>query len=112
MLKDIRESDWKIFRDLHRVALARFCDKVIEAVARLAADTSTSSHERYGMIYEMIKERDEELAAVFNGMSRSRAIYQLTAMMHRGLLSEEEFARLSLETREIVQSLIRIGGCD
>jgi len=32
MSLDIKESDWKLFRRLHPVALERFCKQVIEEI--------------------------------------------------------------------------------
>jgi hypothetical protein len=45
------------------------------------------------------------LADAFNGPRRSTAVLQLARIRFQGLLSEEEFARFSTETRAAVQGL-------
>jgi hypothetical protein len=37
---EIKESDWKVFRRLHSVALERYCRRVLEEV-RVAAKATT-----------------------------------------------------------------------
>jgi hypothetical protein len=39
-MSGIKESDWRIFRELHDVALERFCRRVLEGVERLSADSA------------------------------------------------------------------------
>ena len=107
---DIRESDWKVFREIHPAVLARFCDRILSEVTRLANDTSTGSHERYLLIFELIQQRDADIATAFNDFRRSTAIRQLAIMHSRELLTNEEFARFSSETQESVISLCEIFG--
>jgi hypothetical protein len=44
---EITESDWKIFRRLHAVALERFCQRVIGEINRASANCTENYHERY-----------------------------------------------------------------
>jgi hypothetical protein len=98
----IRESDWKLFRELRAVALDRFCHRTLVELGRLANDGTKSHHERYLMVFELLRRRDRELADVFDNPRRSTALLQLALIQSRALLSEEEFARFSAETRELV----------
>jgi hypothetical protein len=41
---DIHESDWRVFRRLHSIALERFCKRVLEEVRETAA-CETDYHE-------------------------------------------------------------------
>ena len=43
---DIKESDWKVFRRLHSVALERYCQRVLEEV-KLATACNDSYHDCY-----------------------------------------------------------------
>jgi hypothetical protein len=106
MLREIAESDWKIFRELHRIALARFCERVLTEVAQCNSDMSKGAHERYLAVFELIQRRDDELAEAFNDFRRSTAKRQIAAIHSRGLLTEEEFARFSPETRAAVQAFL------
>jgi hypothetical protein len=110
MGKDIRESDWKVFREIHPAVLARFCDRILSEVTRLANDCSTSSHERYLLIFDLIQQRNADIATAFDDFRRSTAIRQLAIMHSRELLSNEELARFSSETQDSVKSLSEIYG--
>jgi len=110
MGKDIRESDWKFFREIHPAVLARFCDRILSEVTRLANDSSTSSHERYLLIFDLIQQRNADIATAFDDFRRSTAIRQLAIMHSRELLSNEELARFSSETQDSVKSLSEIYG--
>ena len=102
MWEQIKESDWKIFRQLRTLALERFCDRVLSEIESIASDAEKGSHERYLAVYRRIARRDKELADAFNNPRRSAALLQLARIMFMELLTEEEFARFSPETREAV----------
>jgi hypothetical protein len=108
MADGIRESDWKVFRQVHAAALQRFCERILSEVTRLAGDTSTGSHERYLLVYELIQQRNGDIATVFDDFRRSTALRQLVVMRARGLVTDEEFARFSPEAREVVDGLVEI----
>jgi hypothetical protein len=103
MTRQIGESDWKLFRQFQPIALARFCERVLSEVGLLASDTRKGSHERYLALFKLIKQRDSELADAFDDMRRSTALLQLARIRSQNLLTEEEFARFSPETRDVVQ---------
>ena len=108
MAREISEKDWKLFRRLHPLALERFCERVLSEVGRLTADSGKGAHERYVTIFKLLQRRDKELAETFDVLRRSTAWQQLAAMRFRKLVTEEEFARFSPETREVV--LLFLGG--
>ncbi|HEV8132777.1 MAG TPA: peptide ABC transporter substrate-binding protein [Acidobacteriota bacterium] len=106
MDRGILESDWKLLRELRPLALGRFCDRVLVEVSRLAADASKSSHERYLALFELLYRRDKELGDAFNNPRRSTAVVQLAHIRFQELLTDEEFARFSPETRASIQVLL------
>lgn len=77
---DVPESDWKVFRELRELALQRFCKRVLEELERLRMNASRSHHERYLDVFELLRDRDEELAHAFNDPRRSRMIVQLAGI--------------------------------
>jgi hypothetical protein len=103
MAREIPESDWKLFRQLHPIALERFCERVLADIGQLASETGKRAHERYLAIYQLVRRRDKELADAFNDKRRSTARLQLVIICRHGLLTEEELARFSAETRAAVQ---------
>jgi len=104
----IPESDWKIFRKLHEVALERFCERVLTEVGRAAESRGKTAHERYLANFKLLKRRDAQLADAFNDMSRSKMLLHLARIQAHKLLTDEEFARFSPETREAVRGLLEI----
>ena len=107
MMRDIPEPDWRLLRQLSPIALERFCRRVLDEVAGLTADDGRrSNHARYLALYDLIKERDKELAVTFDDLRRSTGFLRLADIRHRELLTDEEFARFSPETRDAVQLLL------
>ena len=102
MSRDIRESDWKLFRELHPIALNRFCERVLSEITHIASDAAKTPHARYGDIFALVRERDRLLAQAFDDKRRSTALLQLAIIHSHGLLTEEELARFSPEARDAI----------
>jgi len=105
MSQDIPESDWKIFRQLHPVALERYCKQVLSDIERIRSNASKSPHHRYLDIFALVRDRDKELATLFGDMRRSTARFQLSLIHSRGLLTEDELRHFSPETRQMISAL-------
>jgi len=110
MVYEIKESDWKLLRRLHRVALERFCRHVIEEISAATSDRADDYHERFLKVFALVNERDRELARTFDDLRRSNAVILLAGLMEGGLLSEEEFSQFGPETRDAVAAIQRIRG--
>ena len=106
MTKDIRESDWKILKQLHQVALNRFCQYALSDIEGIVTDTSKTPHQRYITLYETVQRRDKEIVESFDNLSRSKAFLQIAALRSRQLLENEEFLRFGEETRALVEMLL------
>ena len=106
MRDDFPEGDWRAFRDLHAQALERYCAKVLSDVAAVSESAGLRSHARYLKVYELIQERNNEMAPIFDDPRRSRALMQLALMYRNGLISLDELARFSEETRTKLKSLV------
>jgi hypothetical protein len=108
----IAELDWKHFRQLHPIALERFCQKILTEVESVNADDSKSFHQRYLDIIKIIERRDKELANAFNDIRRSTALMQLISIYGLGLLTEAELSSFSQEVVSIVKALNQgLGQC-
>ena len=108
-MRQIKESDWKLLRQMASVALERFCREILETLERLLADDTKTYHQRYLAVYELLQRRDKKLAEAFDNMRRSTAFYQLAHIYSQRLLRDEEFSRFSPETRSFVELLLGIG---
>ena len=106
MMREIKESDWKILRQLQPIALERFCKQILSEAEVINSDSTKSFHQKYLDIYEVFQRRDKEIARIFNDLRRSTALTQLTAMKARGLLAEDELQRFGQETQNVVDLLL------
>jgi hypothetical protein len=96
---DIKESDWKIFRRLHKIALERYCRRVLEEV-RAAAECKDEYHECYLKVYRLIRNRDKRIAYAFNDLRRSTAFTLLANMIGEEILTEAELKQFSQEAQD------------
>jgi hypothetical protein len=97
-----RESDWKKFTKLKKIALERFCESVLDESRVLCDRKDLTAHARYLDMYKLIQKRDKELGRTFDGHSRSRADQQLRDMYNKGLITEDELSKFSEETQNLV----------
>jgi hypothetical protein len=105
MSSDLPESDWKAFRKLREVALERFCERILAEVGRITSDAKRTSHARYLTAFELIQERDDQIALAFNNPRRSVAISQLATMMSLDLISHQELRSFTPRTQSVVEAL-------
>ncbi len=108
MERRISEADWNRLRRLEPVALDRFCQRVLDEVARLASAAAEGSHARYLEVFRLIQDRDAELGAAFNGTRRSTAVVQLARMRSLGVMTDDEFAGFGDETRAAVALFLEL----
>lgn len=103
MLHGIKESDWKLLRQIYRVALERLCQRILKEIDAVSADSTKTYHQRYLEIFAIIQRRNKDIGMAFDNMRRSTALTQLAIIYSEGLLTQEEFLRFSQETRSIVE---------
>ncbi len=99
------ESEWKLFSRLAPVALERYCERTLAEFQYVITDPEQTAHERYRALYKLLLERDSDLAAAFNGRSRSNALEKLMFMNHLKLLTDEELAQFREETRAVLRNV-------
>ncbi len=97
--RDIPEHDWKAFREVHPLARARFCERVLSEIASASSAPGQGPHERYLKVFQLLRDKDRQLATLFDNPRRSTALGQLSIIASTGLLTEEELSRFSPETR-------------
>ena len=101
---DIKESDWKLVRRLHSIALERYCQRVLEEV-KLATACSNSYHDCYLKVYQLVQDRDETMARAFNDLGRSTALLRLVNIINEGLLTDEELKQFSQELQSRIEAI-------
>ena len=105
----ISEADWKVLRRVHPLALERYCERVLAEIERVMHNSGQSTHQRYLDIFQIVEQRDREMASIFNDPKRSNALTMLARIRSVGLLTEDEFSSLSPETRSAIKSLLGAG---
>jgi hypothetical protein len=101
---EIKESDWKVFRRLHSIALERYCQRVLEEV-RVAAECDADYHDCYLKVYQLIRNRDRMMSSAFDDASRSTAFLLLANIISEGLLTEEELKQFSREAQQYIEGI-------
>jgi hypothetical protein len=103
----IPERDWKQWRTLCATALERFCTRILEEAAAFSSGTG-SAHSRYHELFDLLRERNHEMATVFDDQRRSNAYRQMSYAIEAGIVLPAELDGFSDETRAAVQVLIAV----
>ncbi|MDH7485358.1 MAG: peptide ABC transporter substrate-binding protein [Anaerolineae bacterium] len=104
------ERDWQTLSRFKPVALERLCRRILDEVQHLVADAAEGeSHRTYLALYRHLKERDRLVAECFDDWRRSQALTLLTLWYQHNLLTDEEFAAFSPETRAAVEAWQQLG---
>lgn len=99
MSPDFPERDWKHLRVVHAQALERFCTQTLAETQGILGDSTRTPHERCLALYSLVRQRDAELARLFNDLRRSTAALHLAGLVAGGLVTAEELAGFSEATR-------------
>jgi hypothetical protein len=102
----IDESDWKLLRRLHQVALEKFSKQILDELEQIRIDPSKSNHERFLAAFDLINRRNKDIAMAFDDLRRSRAFDRIAAIHSLGLFSKEETAGFTEQTQEIMKVLL------
>lgn len=97
------ESDWKVFRELHKVALERLCTRSLAELKAEIERPGKASHEKWVILFRLVDKRDKDIARAFNDFRRSAALIQAGVIYSMGLFTTEEVRRFSPETQQAIQ---------
>jgi hypothetical protein len=106
MRDDIREADWKIFKELHGIAMERFFQRAVAGLALKAGNDRNTNRTRFWDVHEQVAADARAAAEMFDGSRRSRAMWMLLRWRAEGLIKEEEMGRFSIELQESVKSVL------
>jgi|YNPBryBLVA2012_1023415.scaffolds.fasta_scaffold28472_1 hypothetical protein len=102
------EPDWKVLSRLRPLALDRLCRHILqEAGEILARAEEGKNHQTYLDLYRHIHKRDKVLSDCFDDWRRSQALFLLINWRAESLVTEEEFAVFSPETRDAVEWFLK-----
>lgn len=91
----MKESDWKVFKQIKEQAIQLFCNNALSEYEDIIKSNKDDSQETYTYLYRMVVNRDKQMALLFDGHSRSKASLQLLAIRGEGLADEDLLKKLS-----------------
>lgn len=93
----MKESDWKIFKQIKERAIELFCGRALAEFEEVINDKEAQVHNRYLLLYKLVHNRDKQMQLLFDDHSRSKAPLQLLAIRGEGLADEALLSKLSDE---------------
>jgi len=93
----MKESDWKIFEQIKKRAIDRFCQDAFDEFRQIMDDPEQPIQDRYSALFKSISRIDENMQLLFEGHSKSNATYQLMAIRGEGIADQELLELLSEE---------------
>lgn len=101
------ERDWRHLSHLKPLALDRLCQRILDEVQDLIAGApEEGSHRTYLALWRHLRKRDRLVADGFDDWSRSNGLLHLAVWRRHHLITDEEFAAFTPETRKEVDSLL------
>lgn len=101
------ERDWRYLSRLKPLALERLCRRILdEAQGIIASRGEQGAYQAYLALFRHIRESDKLVAHCFDNWSRSWALNHLLAWRTHHLITDEEFAGFSEETRAAIESVL------
>jgi hypothetical protein len=68
----------------------------------------TSNKEAYHKIYKAVDEKDTAIASRYNGLTGSRYLVTVAAILYDGYIAEEDIELFSEETKEVINTWITL----
>jgi len=96
----MKESDWKIFKEIKEKAIEQFCTQALNEFGEVIDDEKEHVHNRYLLLYKLVQNTNKRMALIFDGHSRSKATMQLVAIRGEGLADEQLLSKLTDEFLE------------
>ena len=99
---DIKESDWKYLRNLKKELLNRLCNRILDDVRTECGmeKREPDAHEQYLKVYGLLETGDRMIAQCFDDWRRSNVIFNILFLIKYKVITDEEVAQLSDETKE------------
>jgi cysteinyl-tRNA synthetase len=102
------ERDWKKLRSLKDSALEEVSNRIIEKLKTLIESREGGSHKTYLRLWETIHAEDKVIAALFDDLKRSSALFKLAAWKTHGILSDDDFKDFTEDTQNRINAILEI----
>ena len=91
----MRESDWKIFKQIKQKAMEEYCEEALKEFSEIINDDKGHVHNRFWLIRRLAQNREKEMSLIFDYDSRSKAPIQLMLIRKEGLANHHLLSKLS-----------------
>ena len=98
-MNEIKESDWKLVRELRPIALERLCGQLLREVGKQCECGERPSYQRFMRVFTVVQDGNDQIARAFDDLRRSTALARVAVMRSNGLITEAEFSRFSEDSR-------------
>ncbi len=105
MPRDIAERDWKVFKELHAIAMDRFFEKAVKEMQPLLWAKNKPAQERFWDALTYAAKQRKQAARLFDGSSRSNTSFMAGLIYANQFLTDEEIARFTPELQEQLRSI-------
>lgn len=102
------KNDWKLYRELIGVWQEAYIEKIISKYILCLSDEKESPANRFWASDKMIR-RDKNHPGVRIELSKQNMIYDLAALLHESVITPDDIADFSEETKDAVNFLISHG---
>jgi hypothetical protein len=104
---NLSEMDWKYMSRLKPALLERLCNRILDEIQQASPPEKRkpSAHDQYLRIFKLLQDQDKIVANCFDDWRRNRLLERIVFMIRHSVITQEELAALSPETREIAQYL-------
>ena len=108
MSHNIPEKDWKKLREFQDQALNIACERILDKINKDLELRGAESHKCYLKLWKVMQDEDKEISLMFDDLKRDTAILKLAAWKRNGILSVENFEKLTEETQNRIESICNI----
>ena len=108
-MNNFPEVDWKTLSRLKPLALDRLCQRILTTSEDIIVCINEGGyHSAYLELFKHIQTNDKRLINCFDDWRRSQAFFILSNWRRERLITDEEFADFSAETRIIVDGRLKM----
>jgi len=107
-MERIPEKDWKTARSMFDGLLDLAFERIVDKASGIINDDDADSRDKYHKLRNTLRDEGKLLSSMFDDFKRSAAIMQISLWKHHGLLTDDQFAQFTPETRGGINSMLGI----
>jgi hypothetical protein len=105
MPAEISERDWKLFKELHPIAMNRFFEKAVKEMQPLLWSKEKQAQERFLDALTYAQDKREQASRLFDDLRRSTALLIAGIVYANGFFTADEVSRFSPDAQQRFRTL-------